>query len=346
MISPEVINFDPPRFLNQEYTVKRDQILNKVPSEEFGNHFHGITAVLPGEIREIAEIQDFFLDSIFYRVEKFPVHKLLEPDFLSAFIKKGSLDARTLGTWSDVDQSIIFESGKLHLSVGKDVYQELGLSGHTEITSSRKQTATYRVTIDVRDEKFIPDCKYYKRVFWCLKNQVCLQFDWIMSWQPHDVDICPSSFAAYLDLLGFGVAQCKPMFEERILTQTHIPMLHPETDLLDVIEWVGAAALNITCPKEEDYASSMICPEPSYKSEKVHILKWRGFFPSSQAKQLLGVILRLHPEVTETTQPAWLNLTFHGFDEFRTAPNIWSVFTTTSDACHVFTSQTSRRKIK
>lgn len=71
-------------------------------------------------------------------------------------------------------------------------------------------------------------------------------------------------------------------------------------------------------PKEEDYASSMICPEPSYKSEKVHILKWRGFFPSSQAKQLLGVILRLHPEVTETTQPAWLNLTFHGFDEFRT----------------------------
>ncbi|XP_057380182.1 ribonuclease P protein subunit p40-like [Daphnia carinata] len=346
MISPEVINFDPPKFLNQEYTVKREQIFNKVPSEEYGNHFHGITAVLPGEISEIAEVQDYFLDSIYYRVENFPVYKLLEPDFLSAFIKKGCLDARSLGTWSDVDQSISLESGKLHLSVGKDVYQELGLSGHRDITSSRQQTAIYRVTIDLRDEKFIPDSKYYKRVFWCLKNQVCLQFDWIMSWQPHNVDICPSSFAAYLDLLGFGVVQCKPKFEERILTQTDIPMLHPETDLLDVVEWVGAAALNITCPKEEDYASSMICPEPSYKSEKVHILKWRGFFLSTQAKHLLGLILRLHPEVTETSQPAWLNLTFHGFDEFRTAPNIWSVFTTTSDVCHVFTSQTSRRKMK
>lgn len=99
---------------------------------------------MPGDIPEIAEIQDFFFDSIFYRVQKFPVHKLLEPDFLSAFIKKGCFDARTLGTWSDVDESIVLESGKLHLSVGKDVYQELGLSGHAEITSSKNNAATYR----------------------------------------------------------------------------------------------------------------------------------------------------------------------------------------------------------
>lgn len=71
-------------------------------------------------------------------------------------------------------------------------------------------------------------------------------------------------------------------------------------------------------PKEEDYASSMTCPEPSCKSEKVHILKWRGFFSSMQAKRLLGLFLRLHPDATETTDSAWLNLTFHGFDELQT----------------------------
>jgi hypothetical protein len=98
---------------------------------------------LSGEITEIAEIQDFFLDSTFYRVNKFPVHKLLDPDFLSAFVKKGHFDARTLGTWGEVDQSIVVESGKLHLSVCKDVYQELGLSGQAEVISSKKCPAKY-----------------------------------------------------------------------------------------------------------------------------------------------------------------------------------------------------------
>jgi hypothetical protein len=102
-----------------------------------------ITAILSGEITEIAEIQDFFLDSTFYRVNKFPVHKLLDPDFLSAFVKKGHFDARTLGTWGEVDQSIVVESGKLHLSVCKDVYQELGLSGQAEVISSKKCPAKY-----------------------------------------------------------------------------------------------------------------------------------------------------------------------------------------------------------
>jgi len=98
---------------------------------------------LPGEITEIAEVQDFFLDSTFYRVNKFPVHKLLEPDFFTAFVKKGHFEARTLGTWGEVDQCIAVESGKLCLSVTKDVYQELGLSGQAETISSLKHPAKY-----------------------------------------------------------------------------------------------------------------------------------------------------------------------------------------------------------
>jgi hypothetical protein len=98
---------------------------------------------LPGNITEIAEIQEFFLESTFYRVNKFPVHKLLEPDFLSAFVKKGHFDARTLGTWGEVDQSVVIESGKLCLSVSKDAYQELGLSGQAELISAKMLAAKY-----------------------------------------------------------------------------------------------------------------------------------------------------------------------------------------------------------
>lgn len=61
----------------------------------------------------------------------------------------------------------------------------------------------------------------------------------------------------------------------------------------------------------------MTCPEPNYKSKKVHILKWKGFFSAKQAKQLLGVILKLQPESTGSSVSSWLNLTFNGFDEFQ-----------------------------
>jgi len=60
-----------------------------------------------------------------------------------------------------------------------------------------------------------------------------------------DPDICPSSLAAYLDLLGLQVVQCLPAFEENILNQIKVPLLCTETDILDVVEWVGAVALNI-----------------------------------------------------------------------------------------------------
>ncbi len=101
---------------------------------------------MPGD-SEIAEVQDFFLDTAFYKVNQLPVHKLLEADFLSAFVKKGHFDARTLGMWGEVDQSVIIESGKLCLSVCKDTYQELGLSGQAEIISSKQNAAKYCITL-------------------------------------------------------------------------------------------------------------------------------------------------------------------------------------------------------
>jgi hypothetical protein len=46
MYNPEVINFPPPKSLKQTCTWKKDQILNKVPSQDLGNHFHGVRVKL------------------------------------------------------------------------------------------------------------------------------------------------------------------------------------------------------------------------------------------------------------------------------------------------------------
>lgn len=77
-------------------------------------------------------------DLFYYHVKNFPVYKLLEPDFLSAFIRKGHFNARTIDAWRDVDQYVVVVAGKLYLSVDKDTYQELGLNAQPELVLNRK----------------------------------------------------------------------------------------------------------------------------------------------------------------------------------------------------------------
>lgn len=106
----------------------------------------------------------------------------------------------------------------------------------------------------------------HKRVVWCLKERLDLQFNWIIKWKPHggwkisvhftynflngfysDSEICPSSLAAYLDLNKFTVKQCKPKTSLNRLYNLSVPVIEDgETlEMLDLVEWVGAASLNI-----------------------------------------------------------------------------------------------------
>lgn len=62
-----------------------------------------------------------------------------------SFARKGTLRARTLQTWSDVDSCASFQCGKLELSVGKDAYQELGLNGQPCLTLGR-EVAKYGIS--------------------------------------------------------------------------------------------------------------------------------------------------------------------------------------------------------
>lgn len=102
-----------------------------------------MTVVLPEvEVKDTDDLMGVFEDEIYYRVERFPVHRLLEPDFLESFVKKGNLEGRTVGTWNDIDECAILNSGTLKLSVGKDVYQSLGLAGQPELILGR-QVAKY-----------------------------------------------------------------------------------------------------------------------------------------------------------------------------------------------------------
>lgn len=84
-------------------------------------------------------------EEVYYQVDNFPVHGLLDPNFLASFIKSGNLQARTCVTWGSVDNCAILDAaGILNLSVTKDVYQELGLVGEPDLILG-KQIAKYSI---------------------------------------------------------------------------------------------------------------------------------------------------------------------------------------------------------
>lgn len=126
------------------------------------------------------------------------------------------------------------------------------------------------------------------------------------------------------------------------MKQTVCPLLSPQTDFLDIVEWIGATALNMNwflnvffffcfmleftkvfyfSSQQQNYTSSLCCPEPNCVLENVNILRWQGFFTSREAELLLNVMLKLNQELLELNNSPWLNLTFHGFDRFQTGFN-------------------------
>lgn len=119
----------------------------------------------------LIEMCDTFL---YYRIEKFPVHCLIEKEFLLTFVQKGSLIAKPLFQWSDVDQHVELDcSGKLKLSVNKDLYQELGLNGVPCLTLGTIPAKYCKIFMYVREVKQINDFLIlYSNYNWFDKPQI------------------------------------------------------------------------------------------------------------------------------------------------------------------------------
>lgn len=338
MESPEVVNFPPPRSLTQSQLLyNRQHIIDLLSKGKLGDHFHGVTAVLPG-VGIDSELSDEGLnDSYYYKVNQLPLHCLLEPVFFQTFVKQGKLIAQSIDTW-EVDQSVVLNSdGTLKLSVDKDLYQELGLIGQPELKLCR-QSAKYIVTIPLLDKGFSVESKFFKRVLWCLKNhQLELQFNWIMKWKPHNEETCPSSLAAYLDFRGYSVIQCKTQFEKRQMLNVLVPQLNGKqgsTEICDLLEWSAAAALNIQC--SGSFASSLTCPKPNSRVKEVTVLKWRGFLTREDVESLIVRLTNHHQSLS------WLNINLHSFDESCiSGVSLCSLLWKDSIGYHLLTSQNS-----
>ncbi|XP_071820009.1 ribonuclease P protein subunit p40-like isoform X2 [Apostichopus japonicus] len=283
-----------------------------------------VEVMLPGCESLPDVIQDISpdLDS-YYLVKRLPVVELVKEEFVKEILRKGHFTGISVGTRVDNHTVVaVLPSGHLILSVDKDLYQELGLSGKPSKYTGRNATR-FVVEIDLFNANHSNGKKQYNRVLWSLKDRLNLTFNFIFSWEPINEE--KVNFMQLTRLWDKYVLEDLSIVSHTIQkTQTTVvPKLsHNQSlvstpgdgqDVSSIYEYIGT----ISCDANQVggpgiYSSSYTCPEPCEEVKGITCQRWSGLISSEKIKQLLKA---LRSFVKSDAFVPWAALTVHGFDD-------------------------------
>ncbi|XP_060819134.1 ribonuclease P protein subunit p40-like [Bombus pascuorum] len=312
MLSPEVWNFKAPQhhFSTEKRNYKKTDVPDVVKLHYFN---HSISLILPDAARIPDELRTCLSeDSDYYRVNGLNVFELINKEFIEAFVKKGQLTLLTIGNRIDVDNSVaVTPTGHLILSLLTEDFQKLGLEGKASFFDRKVQTR-YVVTIDLKSENFTPGKKNYEHVQTSLKERLNTKFDVIVSWNPPDENLCPSSVAAWFHKRKYSVSLCQQTFLQRIEYSLPIPIISDEFDNDKFFEWLGIFSIcgNLESNIENDYVNTYKYPLPVINVGQVWYLQWTGFFTTKQIKTFYSIV---EEYVSMKNSLPWVALHVQGF---------------------------------
>ncbi|KAJ2506405.1 hypothetical protein IWW47_001594 [Coemansia sp. RSA 2052] len=173
---------------------------------------------------------------------------VIDPAFISAFVKKNTLLALSIGRRIDADDVFAIDGqGTLILSVCKDTYESLGIVG-TPAQFPLERGARFVIKIDLKAACMAPEKKYFQRIK--------AGFDAVLN---EEVEFLVGYYDAETGRsLNFdvpGATQCTPTVEEHLVVDALVPQLNDLLDAKDkvsdswiecaqeIFEWVGLATL-------------------------------------------------------------------------------------------------------
>ncbi|XP_033755809.1 ribonuclease P protein subunit p40-like [Pecten maximus] len=217
----------------------------------------------------------------------------------------------------DVDDCVaVLPTGQLILHLTKDTYQCLGLEGKPA-EFPHKNPDKFVVTINLLEKCFRPEKKKYQRVFRCLRDRLDVRFDVIMTWDPNDDALCPSSLQKYFQIKGHTCVKTNVRCQQRLLKHLQVPILDVEMDCSgtleynqdDVYEWLGGVAVNTCLNGEPDnYTTTYSYPGPTREVDHSIYVQYKGFFSPSTIHKVMEE-LRNH---IQKAKAPWACLTVHG----------------------------------
>ncbi|XP_014467541.1 PREDICTED: ribonuclease P protein subunit p40-like [Dinoponera quadriceps] len=321
MLSPETWNFKPPR--HHFSVVRRDYRKTDVPTTVKNHYFnHSVSVVLPN----ILAVPDSLLNSLsedtdYYRVNALRACDLVNREFIEAFVKKGQVTLLTIGNKIDSENSIcVTPTGYLVISLITEDYQAFGLEGKASVFDHEPHIR-YVVTINLKEECFIPTKKNYKRVRVALEERLKQNFDVIVAWDPPGTNLCPSSVAAWFSAHGYDVRLCRQTFSRRAEYSLTVPTILEEgCDIDKFFEWLGVFSIAGDLSGEtDDYINTYKCPSPSVNIGQVQYLQWTGFFTQKQVQEMYDTLKKY--VLSQGTLP-WVSLHVQGFAD---SPVSWSL---------------------
>ncbi|KYN07984.1 Ribonuclease P protein subunit p40 [Cyphomyrmex costatus] len=315
MLCPETWNLEP--LPNYTTTLHLDMIKNGNIITLMKNHYfnHSISMVLPDTVTVPQNLHNCLSeDTDYYRVNKLCVSDLLNTEFIEAFVKKGEINLLTLEKKIDLENSIcITPTGYLILSLLTDDYQALGLEGKLSAFTHKSQTR-YIVRIDLTNDSFIPGKKNYDRVRIALEERLTQKFDVIVSWDPPEISLCPSSVAAWFHARNYSVSLCCQKFSQKTKYSLTIPTYentYNNTDI-DFFEWLGVFSIDgdLSTKGEDNYASTYQCSSPFIHVRQVQYLQWTGFFTRQKIQEVYNTLKQY---VLSQDALPWISLDIQGF---------------------------------
>ncbi|XP_034230863.1 ribonuclease P protein subunit p40-like isoform X2 [Thrips palmi] len=313
MLAPEVWAFDPPRNSLKVREGSLDSCAD-IDSVVKNHHFNHLVSVVLPDTPQVPHdiVESLSSDNEYYKVNSISAHEFIDQEFINAFVKSGHLSILSIDSCVDLDNCLSIIDGKLILSLDKESYQELGLEGKA-IPSKNKNHLRFVVVLDITASHFQPGKKNYERAYDCLKN--CLQsFTVILSWEPQDEKICPSSVASYLSERGLNIEVCKPKFYQRLNFNVATPLLYPpdkQCSIEEMLEWLGAFSLNAKS-SENEFLSSYQGPEETVECGQVAYLNWTGFFTRLQINRLFQ---SLREYFNDRDTIPWISIYVQGFSD-------------------------------
>lgn len=322
MLCPEVWNFPPPKVIrtykkNEDYeTVKK--IIN------INNFYKSAIVVCPDEINIPQDIEHTLLeDTDYYKVFNCPLIEFMNPIFIQKFVKAGKLYCL-----SDTNNCIvencfaITPDGILTLHVLAPLFQTLGLEG------LKRSHNYYEIRIDLVNLKNID------RIRQALKKMKT--FNFYISWEPDTETICPSSIAKYFNE-NFRVT-CNSFEVERLRPEIdNIPTLI-DTEIEEMVEWVGMLAIGGELSPKESYVSTYSVPEcvTSLESTRISILIVKGFLTPNLLQNTCAILFEYAN--SRELENYWASISIQSMEDSLWQWNLSSprMFCSQNCSCNIF----------
>ncbi|KAG9325796.1 hypothetical protein KVV02_005720 [Mortierella alpina] len=251
-----------------------------------------------------------------------PLSLFLTSAFMQ-YIRNGLIALSVQGGIDTHDVVCIDGKGKMILSLTKDSYEQLGLTGSPSKFHPNRQR--YVVEIDLLAPAMIPGKPGFDRIKWCFDNTLTTIFPMVLvSVDPLGVSL-PLEFpeSARAKQMAFGI-QCRTLNDIVVPDTTVIRTigkneLRWRKDVSALYEWVGLAAMQSDRIAFGDSIDPFLCvySSPPQKTDNVVkssgcLLEISGLIPSPSILRIFDALRSL---LDKTSGLEWSNMTVWGFQD-------------------------------